>query len=69
MTMTPVEAANPSSSVRSWLTACLEWAGSFALRLAPTESSSSMKMIAGDFFLAAANSSRILLAPTPTNLK
>jgi hypothetical protein len=42
---------------------------SIALRLPPTASISSIKMIAGVFSLAESNRSLILLAPTPTNLK
>lgn len=41
---------------------------SLLLLLPPTASNSSMKMIAGSFLRAAANKSRTLLAPTPTNI-
>lgn len=44
----------------------LTW--SLGLRLLPIASNSSIKMMAGCFFRAAANKSRIRLAPTPTNI-
>ena len=59
----------PSSSTRSWLSV---WSCSrlkeLPLRVSPTASSSSMKMIDGELSRASSKSLRILAAPSPANI-
>ena len=71
ITKIPPFSVIPSISTNNWLSVCS--LSSFpppipAPRLLPTASSSSIKIIAGAFFLASLNISRTLLAPTPTNI-
>jgi len=66
ITITPSDCWNPSISTSNWFNVCFMYCWSRLLRLPPTASNSSMKMIAGSFFRAAAKRLRTLLAPTPT---
>ena len=68
ITTTSSRAANPSSSTSSWLSV---WSFSPEMslpRVAPTASSSSMKMIAGVSLRAWRNSRLIRAAPSPANI-
>mmetsp|Transcript_46831 Transcript_46831/g.107558 ORF Transcript_46831/g.107558 Transcript_46831/m.107558 type:complete len:271 (-) Transcript_46831:54-866(-) len=66
ITTRPWFCAKPSISTSSALSVCACSARLSSYREAPTESISSMKMIAGASFRAAAKSARTRLAPTPT---
>jgi hypothetical protein len=69
MTMTLSLVSKPSISTSSWLSV---WSfspdASDVPRVAPTASSSSMKMIAGPFLRAILNSRRMRAAPRPANI-
>mmetsp|Transcript_17500 Transcript_17500/g.45505 ORF Transcript_17500/g.45505 Transcript_17500/m.45505 type:complete len:262 (-) Transcript_17500:823-1608(-) len=67
-TMMPSLGRKPSSSTSSWLSVIFMYCWSLGLRLEPMASISSMKMMQGDCFLAAAKRSRTRRAPTPTNI-
>src|SRR6266404_377639 len=67
-TISAVRASKPSISASIWFSVCSRssWPPNMpALRLFPMASSSSMKMIAGDFAAACWNRSRTRAAPTP----
>ena len=67
-TTTSSAVAKPSSSTSSWLSV---WSFSPEMslpRVAPTASSSSMKMIAGAFLRACLNRRRMRAAPSPANI-
>mmetsp|Transcript_58905 Transcript_58905/g.131780 ORF Transcript_58905/g.131780 Transcript_58905/m.131780 type:complete len:230 (-) Transcript_58905:873-1562(-) len=68
MTTTPLFCSKPSSSTRSWFSVILTAVLSRFDRFEPTASTSSMKTMHGACFRASANRSRILRAPTPTNI-
>ena len=71
MTMTPSFPSKPSISTSNWLRVCSRSScppPRPAPRWRPTASISSMKIIAGAFFLAFSKRSRTRLAPTPTNI-
>ena len=67
----PCLLSKPSSSINSWLRVCSRSSCPPpipAKRRRPTASNSSIKIIAGEFFLAWSNKSRTRAAPTPTNI-
>ena len=69
--ITFVSASKPSISTKIWFSVCSRssWPPPMPEpRLRPTASISSMKIMAGAFFLALAKRSRTRLAPTPTNI-
>ena len=69
MIITPSFAPKPSISTSNWFSVCSRSScppPMPAPRWRPTASISSMKMIAGEFFLACSNKSRTRDAPTPT---
>ena len=70
-TITPVSFSKPSISTKIWFKVCSRSSCPPPIpepRLRPTASISSMKIIAGAFFLAFENRSRTREAPTPTNI-
>mmetsp|Transcript_6623 Transcript_6623/g.11128 ORF Transcript_6623/g.11128 Transcript_6623/m.11128 type:complete len:204 (+) Transcript_6623:658-1269(+) len=66
MTIIPLFSSNPSIWTSNSFNVCLRADWSFNFLVPPTASISSMKIIEGDFCLAASNNSRIRLAPRPT---
>ena len=71
-TITPVLGAKPSSSASIWFRvlsrSSLAWKALARPRERPIVSISSIKMMLGALFFALPNRSRILAAPTPTNI-
>ena len=72
MMMRFVSLSKPSISTSSWFSVCSRSSWPPLMpeppRLRPTASISSMKMMAGAFFLASSNRSRTREAPRPTNI-
>ena len=70
ITMTLLSVPKPSISTRIWfkVLSLSSWDPCEPLRLRPTASISSIKIIDGDFYLANANKSLTLDAPTPTKI-
>mmetsp|Transcript_52268 Transcript_52268/g.124670 ORF Transcript_52268/g.124670 Transcript_52268/m.124670 type:complete len:233 (+) Transcript_52268:830-1528(+) len=68
ITTTPLFCSNPSSSTSSWFSVILTAVLSLLDRFDPTASISSMNTMQGACFRASWKRSRILRAPTPTNI-
>mmetsp|Transcript_53306 Transcript_53306/g.153798 ORF Transcript_53306/g.153798 Transcript_53306/m.153798 type:complete len:255 (+) Transcript_53306:870-1634(+) len=68
ITTMPLFCSKPSSSTKSWFSVILTAVLSRFDRFEPTASISSMKTMQGACFLASWKRSRILRAPTPTNI-